>query len=136
MQKVEVIFLPFATKRLPRHFHLSKATIMFVFLSLLAVLCLSAYVVISQVTSLYHHWQLTTLNEDHKVLLDSLSLLKEKAICCKLNLKERETSLREISLVTGTVRKPKAEPEVLNQAFAPWDEIGTISNEYFYTRIF
>lgn len=136
MQKVEVIFLPFATKRLPRHFHLSKVTIGFVFLSLLAVLVLSAYVVISQATGLYHNWQLTTLNKDHKVLLDSLSLLKEKAIYCNSNLEQREASLREISLVTETKTVQKAEPEVLKQAFAPWNEMGTTSSENLYTRIF
>ncbi len=79
MQKVEIIFLPFATKRLPRHFRLSKPTIALIFLSLLFVLILSASFTINGVTDLYHQWQITNLNNNHQNLVASLTDIKRQA---------------------------------------------------------
>jgi len=136
MQKVEFILLPFATKSLPRHFNLSKPTIGVIFLSLLSILILSAYVLLDQATNLYHNWQLANLNKDHVGLLDSLYCFRENARLMYLDLVEKEQTLKEISIITETNLTQNVEPRVLNRSFFPWEEMQDMSDAFKLTHLF
>lgn len=136
MQKVEIILLPFATKRLPRHFNLSKLTIFSVILSLLTIFVIGAYVVLDQATNVIHHWQLANLNKDHQQLLTSLGILKSKAIQFDQELSEKDNSLEFISLITETELTALETPQILNKSITPWDESGNTANDYILTQMF
>jgi murein DD-endopeptidase MepM/ murein hydrolase activator NlpD len=130
MQKVEIIFLPFATKRLPRHFNLSKPTIVLIFLSLLSVFILSAYFTINKVTEVYHQWQLTRLNNDHHELVSSLVDIKRQTFSYNQSLTDKDQTLETISLITETKPSEVKVKRVLSQSVSPVDEKGYASKEY------
>lgn len=106
MQKVEIIFLPFATKRLPRHFRVAKPTLVLIFLSLLFILIMSASFVISGFTSYYHQWQLSKLNNSHQTLVESLVDIKQQAISYNQTISHQDEALETISLITETKPSP------------------------------
>lgn len=135
MQKVEIIFLPFATKRLPRHFHFAKPTIVLIFLSLLSVLILSASFVINGATNLYHQWQLTSLNNDHQGLVESLIDIKHQAISYNQSISEKHTTLETISLITETKPSEEFVPIVISQSVSPIDEKGFTSKEILFDHL-
>jgi murein DD-endopeptidase MepM/ murein hydrolase activator NlpD len=135
MQKVEIIFLPFATKRLPRHFHLSKPTLVLIFLSLLFVFIMSASFVISGVTNLYHQWQLTSLNHDHQDLVETLVSVKQQAISYNQLLAEKDKEMETISLITETETPENYFPMMLTQSVSPADEQGFASKEVLLEQL-
>lgn len=135
MQKVEIIFLPFATKRLPRYLRLSKVTIGLIVFSLVAILVLNAYVLLNQATIFYHQWQASVLDQDHKILLEKVTKVKEKILCYNQALAVKEGFLKEISLITETRPRPVVIPAVLNQQVLPWDEKGYTTNNYLLTHL-
>jgi murein DD-endopeptidase MepM/ murein hydrolase activator NlpD len=136
MQKVEIILLPFATKRLPRYLKLSKATIFALIFTFLSMLVLMAYFLLGQATQVYHQWVYASLDREHRVLLEKLITVKEKIIQADKILSSKDQTLKDISLITETMPSKKQISSVLNQTVAPWDEKGFTSPDYFMTREF
>lgn len=136
MQKVEIILLPFATKRLPRYLKLSKATIFAIFFTFLSMLVLIAYLLLGQATQVYHEWVYASLNQDHRALLEKFIIMKEKIIQADKILSSKDRTLEDISLITETKPNKKHNSSVLKQMITPWDEKGFTSPDYFITREF
>ena len=128
MQKVEIIFLPFATNRSPRYLLLSKISVFLLAFSFLCVLCIGAYFVLNQVTSLYHHWQLRNVNCDHALLMKQINMVKLDLKKLDQKIIYEEKFLNDASLVTETKTNAPdfMSPQnfILTRRFSVWEEEG------------
>jgi murein DD-endopeptidase MepM/ murein hydrolase activator NlpD len=136
MQRVEIIILPFATKRLPRYLNLSKPAIVMLFFSLLSILVLAAYLLLAEATYFYHEWQFVNINNDHRILLDKLISVKEKIIQADQTLSFKDQNLNNISLITETKSDISKLSSVLTRKFFPWDEKGHTETNFELTQQF
>jgi len=126
MQKVEIIFLPFATNRSPRYLLFSKITLSLLVLSFIFILSGGAYYILSQMTTLYHNLQLRKENSNHSSLLSQISVVKSELITLNRKINKKDNFLKDVALVTATHWD---EPEqlssnnfVLTQRFSLWEE--------------
>ncbi|MBN1349585.1 M23 family metallopeptidase [candidate division KSB1 bacterium] len=126
MQKVEIIFLPFATNRSPRYLLFSKITLVLIVLSAFCALSVGAFIFLNQAIAFYHHWQLKSIHSDNASLITRLNSVKLNLKKLDLSIKQEEDFLEEVSLVTETSPDDpntlSADNFVITRRFSLWEE--------------
>lgn len=126
MQKVEIIFLPFATNRSPRYLLFSKITLSLLVVMFILILLGGAYYALNQMTALFHNCQLNKEKAKHTALLSQISILNSELVRLNQKVIKKDKFLKDVALVTSTHwNKPEhrsSDNFVLTQRFSIWEE--------------